>query len=162
MADILAEIAFNALAELLHTLDIPVTFVRTAKGMKAGHQPEQGLSMDASHVRWELLESESLYHTVHLRTARSCAFNCSFCSYVANQGPLTLKSPDTLRTELVALTTAHPHVRSVIFTDDTFNVPRRRFVELCRVLEDFGLEAERGGDRFAGYCERFGIESTGR
>jgi p-methyltransferase len=33
-----------------------------------------------------------------------------------------------------------PHVRSLIFTDDTFNVPQKRFQELVRVLADFDFE----------------------
>lgn len=84
-------------------------------------------------VRWSRLEPNGTYPVVHLRTARSCAFKCAFCSYPANQGPLTLRDLDAFDAELDELE-ALGTVRSLIFTDDTFNVPVSRFREICRRL----------------------------
>jgi radical SAM superfamily enzyme YgiQ (UPF0313 family) len=124
----------------LATLPLPKTYVRDGRRVVACPEAaEQSLSLDESYVRWELLEPESLYHTVHTRTARSCAFKCAFCSYFSTQGPLILAEPETLRRELESLSKV-PGVRSLIFTDDTFNVPPTRFKELCRVLCDFDFE----------------------
>ena len=100
---------------------------------------EPGLDIDENYVRWGLLDPNQLYHTVHTRTARSCAFVCSFCSYVSNQGPLTLSDPKTLERELQELK-ATGKVKSIIFTDDTFNVPVTRFHELLKVLQRFDFE----------------------
>ncbi|MBI5432545.1 MAG: radical SAM protein [Planctomycetes bacterium] len=101
--------------------------------------PELGLSMNDTWVRWDRLDPENLYHTVHVRTARSCTFKCSFCSLFVLEGELSNARPETLRAELESLKRVG-HVRSVIFTDDTFNVPQRRFKELVRVLADFDFE----------------------
>ena len=122
----------------LATLPLVSTVVRTEEGLvRPGlGRMEGGLPIDDQFVRWNRFETGSLYHTVHLRTARSCAFACSFCSYPQNQGPLTLMGADVLRRELT-LMQEQGDIRSIIFTDDTFNVPRRRFKEICRVLADF-------------------------
>ncbi|MCB9913918.1 MAG: radical SAM protein [Planctomycetes bacterium] len=122
-------------------LDLPETWVRRADGdyEKSGARAEEGLPLDESWVRWDRVDPATLYHTVHLRTARSCKFRCSFCSLFVVEGGLAFAEPETLRKELETLR-AHPHVRSVIFTDDTFNVPQKRFAELVRVLADFDYE----------------------
>ncbi len=125
----------------LAELDLPSTWVRRTTGMARGSaRDERGLPIDEHYVRWGRLASDTLYHTVHTRTARSCAFTCAFCSYFVNQGPLVLEEPATVERELEELRAHHPHVRSVVFTDDTLNVPAERFKELCRVLTKFDYD----------------------
>lgn len=113
------------------------------------------MGMDESWVRWDELDTARLYHTVHVRTARSCTFRCSFCSLFVLEGGQAFAEPAVLRQELERLTRV-PHVRSVIFTDDTFNVPHRRFKELLDVLADFDLEW------YAFYRSQFTDEDVGR
>lgn len=100
---------------------------------------EEGLSMNDSWVRWSRLDPADLYHTVHVRTARSCTFKCTFCSLFNVEGRLAVARPETLRLELQELSRV-PGVRSIVFTDDTFNVPRPRFLELLDVLAEFDFE----------------------
>ena len=96
--------------------------------------------MADAYIRWNHLpQTDHLYHTVHTRTARSCAFNCAFCEYPVNQGPLTLAPLDAIRRELDELTELGI-VRSLVFTDDTFNVPRKRFQEIVRLLTRYDFE----------------------
>jgi radical SAM superfamily enzyme YgiQ (UPF0313 family) len=125
----------------LARLDLPNTWLRGADGNYAppANRHEPGLPMEDTWVRWERLDPANLYHTVHLRTARSCKFKCSFCSLFVLEGDLSSAKPETLRAELESLSRV-PHVRSLIFTDDTFNVPQKRFKELLRVLADFDYE----------------------
>jgi radical SAM superfamily enzyme YgiQ (UPF0313 family) len=120
-------------------LDLPGSFVRSGRSFVKSETVEPGVSIDDNWVRWDELDPAGLYHTVHTRTARSCAFICSFCSYPANQGPLTLAQPETLRAELESMVRSGA-VRSIVFTDDTFNVPMPRFKELCKVLAEFEFE----------------------
>ncbi len=97
--------------------------------------------MADSYVRWNSVvpENHYLYHTVHTRTARSCAFKCAFCNFPVNQGPLTLMPIEAFERELQELR-ACGRVKSLIFTDDTFNVPLLRFKELCKVLAKYDFE----------------------
>lgn len=78
--------------------------------------------------------------TASTRTARSCAFSCAFCDYPERAGALTLADIDTVEREMEEL--AALGVNRVAFIDDTFNVPMRRFKDLCRMLvrRDFGIE----------------------
>ncbi|MFG2012757.1 PhpK family radical SAM P-methyltransferase [Micromonospora sp. NPDC048868] len=95
--------------------------------------------LDACAIDWAGFDPALLGPTVQLRTARSCAFKCSFCDYPTRAGALTLASVETVRHELRTL--AGMGVRNVVFVDDTFNVPPKRFKELCRMMieEDLGL-----------------------
>lgn len=65
---------------------------------------------------------------VHIRTARSCAFKCAFCSYPTIAGDLAVMELDNVIRTLKQLKAKG--VSSVIFSDDTFNVPRTRFEKL--------------------------------
>ncbi len=125
----------------LPRLDLPNTWLRGADGRYAApaNRHEAGKPMEETWVRWDRLDPANLYHTVHLRTARSCKFKCSFCSLFVIEGELSNARPETLRQELESLRRV-PHVRSIIFTDDTFNVPQKRFKDLVRVLADFDFE----------------------
>jgi p-methyltransferase len=128
-------------AALLEEPGIPSTYI-VADGVVRPPPalPETGLKMDDTWIRWhELPQTDHLYHTVHMRTARSCAFKCAFCEYPVNQGPLTLAPIEVVEQELQALKSLGT-VRSLIFTDDTFNVPLRRFKELLKVLAKFDFE----------------------
>jgi radical SAM superfamily enzyme YgiQ (UPF0313 family) len=141
----------------LSGLELPETYVRMPDGgyRKSSGVEEEGLPLDDSWVRWDRVDPSSLYHTVHLRTARSCKFRCSFCSLFVVEGGLAFAEPETLRKELTSLR-SQPHVRSIVFTDDTFNVPQKRFEELVRVLDDFDYEW------YSFYRSQFAKEDTVR
>ncbi len=113
----------------------PATYVVDGGSVRPPREAEDPvLALEAGSVRWASLEQrDHLYHTVHLRTARSCAFSCAFCEYPVNQGPLTLMPLEVVDRELGELRSLGT-VRSVVFTDDTFNVPAPRFKELLRIL----------------------------
>ena len=89
--------------------------------------------LDENYVDWSLFQDEDLGPTIQTRTARSCAFNCSFCNYPTRAGKLALASIQTIEKELDALA-ARRSIRNVVFIDDTFNVPLDRFKEICRLM----------------------------
>lgn len=103
-------------------------------------EPENN-SLDAHWIDWQRLSDHPLGQTLQSRTARSCAFSCAFCAYPTRAGALTLASIDTVDRELESMRQLG-HVRNVVFIDDTFNVPLKRFKELCaRMIERrFGFE----------------------
>ena len=120
-------------------LDLPRTWVKGARGYAVGERAERGVPLDEGWVRWSRLDPATVYPTVHTRTARSCSFRCAFCTFPQLQGGLELMEPEVFERELVELERLGT-VRNLVFTDDTFNVPPKRFKELCRVLarHDFG------------------------
>src|SRR6266540_50450 len=103
-------------------------------------EPENDLKIDDSYIRWsQLPQTDHLYHTVHMSTARSCAFKCAFCEYPVNQGPLTLMPVEIVERELNEIK-ALGTIRSLVFTDDTFNVPLNRFKNLLKILAKYPFE----------------------
>lgn len=95
-------------------------------------EPEQN-SLEETYIDWFALSNEDLGATLQTRTARSCAFKCSFCNYPTRAGKLTLADLDTLEKEFDSMR-ARGNVENVVFIDDTFNVPLPRFKDICRLL----------------------------
>lgn len=90
-------------------------------------------SLDEDAVNWRDFSDRDLGRTLQTRTARSCAFKCSFCNYPTRAGALTLADVSTVERELDSMRELGG-VRNVVFIDDTFNVPLPRFKELCRMM----------------------------
>jgi radical SAM PhpK family P-methyltransferase len=92
-------------------------------------------ALDDNTIPWETFAPERLGVTLQTRTARSCAFNCSFCNYPTRAGKLALASLSAVKRELDSMRSLG-QVRNVVFIDDTFNVPLPRFKDLCRLMID--------------------------
>ena len=90
-------------------------------------------SLDENFIDWRSFASETTGATLQTRTARSCAFKCSFCNYPSRAGALTLTSLAVLERELDSMHELGG-VQNVVFIDDTFNVPFPRFKEICRLM----------------------------
>jgi radical SAM PhpK family P-methyltransferase len=90
-------------------------------------------SLDTNYINWCSFPNEKLGPTLQMRTARSCAFSCSFCAYPIRAGKLTLASLETIEKELDSMHNLG-NVNNVIFIDDTFNVPLNRFKDICRLM----------------------------
>ena len=90
-------------------------------------------SLDENRIDWLDFNNENLGRTLQTRTARSCAFNCSFCNYPTRAGKLALAGIDTLEEEFDSMY-ALGNTQNVVFIDDTFNVPLPRFKEICRLM----------------------------
>jgi radical SAM PhpK family P-methyltransferase len=113
---------------------VPNIIYRTAAGRleQTPATPEDN-SLDENYIDWGLFGDEPLGPTLQTRTARSCAFNCSFCAYPTRAGKLTLAHLDTLERELDSMRDIGG-VKNVVFIDDTFNVPLPRFKDICRLM----------------------------
>ncbi len=90
-------------------------------------------SLDENMVDWGGFPELALGPTIQTRTARSCAFKCSFCNYPTRAGALTLASLETIERELDSMMQLG-NVTNAVFIDDTFNVPFPRFKEICRMM----------------------------
>ncbi len=65
---------------------------------------------------------------IHLHSGRGCSFKCAFCSYPVIWGKRELMDIENV---IIMLKQAQSiGVKSVIFSDDTFNVPQNRFASL--------------------------------
>jgi p-methyltransferase len=101
------------------------SFVRTRRELENN-------SMDENVIDWNGFPTDFFSPTVQLRTARSCAFKCAFCSYLVMAGPLVLTGIEVLEQEMRVL--QQHGVKNLVFIDDTFNVPLPRFKELLKMM----------------------------
>lgn len=90
-------------------------------------------SLDENAIDWSRFPEQALGPTIQTRTARSCAFKCSFCNYPTRAGALSLASLEAIERELDSMTQLG-NVKNAVFIDDTFNVPFPRFKEICRLM----------------------------
>lgn len=95
-------------------------------------EPENN-ALDDNTIAWSELAPSVTGRTIQLRTARSCAFNCSFCNYPTRAGKLALAGLDAIKKELDSIR-ARGGIEHVVFIDDTFNVPLPRFKDICRLM----------------------------
>ncbi len=94
-------------------------------------QPEDN-PIDENRVEYSLFDRTALQPFSMMRTAISCPFACSFCSYPVRAGDHRLADVSQVEADLRRLSDIG--VEFVYFIDDTFNVPLPRFKELCRMM----------------------------
>ena len=109
-----------------------IAYFESGKLQRTNVTPENN-SLDENFIDWRSFPADTMGATIQTRTARSCAFKCSFCNYPTRAGALTLTSLDVLERELDSMHELGG-VQNVVFIDDTFNVPFPRFKEICRLL----------------------------
>jgi radical SAM PhpK family P-methyltransferase len=102
------------------------------KGFARSPRQIEKNDLNEDAIDWKVYNPAYYTPTVQTRTARSCAFSCSFCRYPVNAGALTLTGLEKLEEELVFLRSAG--VQNLVFIDDTFNVPLPRFKDICRLM----------------------------
>jgi anaerobic magnesium-protoporphyrin IX monomethyl ester cyclase len=95
-------------------------------------------TLGARSVLWDQLDLPFLGRTVQLRTASGCPFACAFCSYPETAGGHYASDISAVETELERIGRL-PGIEQVVFIDDTFNVPVRRFSQVLRAVEPYGL-----------------------
>jgi radical SAM PhpK family P-methyltransferase len=120
--------------------DIPNLYVRAEDGYQfTGMRPENN-SLDEWAISWDRLADHELGTVLQTRTARSCAFSCSFCDYPTRAGALALADLATVERELSEM--AEMGTKYLVFVDDTFNIPPQRFKDICSMLirRNFGFE----------------------
>jgi len=107
---------------------------RTAGGYAATPCLTEANPIEDNPVDWSLFGPGELGKFVNVRTAISCPFTCAFCGFPEHAGKYQYASVERVERELDNLAKHHPGVRNVTFTDDTFNVPPKRFKEMLRMM----------------------------
>jgi radical SAM PhpK family P-methyltransferase len=136
----------SALAALLAALrakrplaEVPnLIWTRDGKTFQRTPRIVESNDLDANVVDWSLFDPGYLAPTVYLRTARSCSFACSFCSYPAQGGEHTVNEVEVIVAQLRRV--RELGVGQVVFVDDTFNVPLPRFKRLLRRMIEERLD----------------------
>jgi radical SAM superfamily enzyme YgiQ (UPF0313 family) len=74
-----------------------------------------------------------------LFTKRGCAFSCTFCPYSKLEGKrYRLKTPERILDEIRVTLDAATN-RTIMFCDNSFNVPKSHAEALCKAISDSGI-----------------------
>lgn len=114
--------------------------VRTGKMFSRTKRLPEHNDIDTGAMDYALFPSDETAPASQFRTARSCAFKCSFCSFPVIAGAHEIMSLSALERSLDHLhQTGTTHL---FFIDDTFNVPLKPFRDLCRLMieKKYGFE----------------------
>lgn len=113
--------------------DIDNIAYKKGKGFVITSSSFEDNDLDENMIDWSMFDSSRLGSTVQLRTARGCAYSCSFCGYPIRAGKYTYTRIETVEKELNYIKSLGT-VKNLAFIDDTFNVPLDRFKELLRMM----------------------------
>ena len=114
-----------SIPNVIHTTDGGATFVRS------GREVENN-DLEENTVDWSSFDASFLAPTVQTRTAISCAYKCAFCRYPVMAGALKVMGVDAVEREMRYLHSIG--VTHLLFIDDTFNIPKARFKDICRMM----------------------------
>ncbi|WP_438431715.1 radical SAM protein [Gorillibacterium sp. sgz500922] len=76
---------------------------------------------------------DSVVSSAYVRTTKSCPFACSFCSRDQYAGSYQTASVEVIES-ILDNNMQYESVKSVIFVDDTLNVPPNRFKDMLRMM----------------------------
>lgn len=96
-------------------------------------------TLNSRPMLWKEVDLSFANRTVQLRAASGCPFACAFCSYPETAGGHFAMELQLIERQLRDIQSLG-FVDRIIFIDDTFNVPIRRFKEILRILKKFKFE----------------------
>ncbi|MBI5815653.1 MAG: PhpK family radical SAM P-methyltransferase [Nitrospinae bacterium] len=82
---------------------------------------------------YSLFKKDDIGQFVSLRTAKSCPFSCAFCGFPRRAGKYSYIGPDEVEKALDSIREIGG-VSTLTILDDTFNVPKKRFKEILRMM----------------------------
>jgi radical SAM PhpK family P-methyltransferase len=82
---------------------------------------------------YSLFPKEEIGEFLSIRTSTSCPFDCAYCGYSQRAGKYRYLEPVFIEKELNAIRELEC-VSTLTFIDDTFNVPKKRFKEILRMM----------------------------
>jgi len=112
---------------------IPNIVFRDGTQMVQTEEKTENNSLAEEMVDYQQFPSDSYNGFVSVRTAKSCPFACAFCAFPERAGGYTYLPVDLVERELDMIQRVGT-VSTISFLDDTFNVPKKRFKELLRMM----------------------------
>lgn len=101
-------------------------FVLTERGIEEN-------PLEENPVDYALFPKEEIGEFLSIRTAKSCPFSCAFCGFAERAGKYKYLDLAMVEKELDAIRDIGT-VTTLTFLDDTFNVPKKRFREILRMM----------------------------
>ncbi|MDD9935617.1 MAG: PhpK family radical SAM P-methyltransferase [Myxococcales bacterium] len=138
----------STLVELIRTLQaegdlrrVPNLAIAGTDGFSFTERVAEDNSLEENMVDYSLFSSSEIGRFVSLRTAKSCPYRCAFCGHPEIAGKYRYLDIEHVERELDAIKELGS-VEALDFVDDTFNVPKHRFKDICRLMirKNYGFE----------------------
>lgn len=111
---------------------VPNLAYRDGKDFIITEEKTESNALEENMIDYGLFPDRDLDEFVSVRTAKSCPFSCAFCSFPERAGAYRYMDIKLVEQELNALNDRG--ITTVTFLDDTFNVPKKRFRELLKMM----------------------------
>lgn len=111
---------------------IPNIYYRVNGKIYRTHKEVINYPISDYKINWKLFEN-AVGNNVKVRTATSCPFECSFCTYPANAGnyqSLSVEDIEQVLNDIRGIS----NVKLIYFIDDTFNIPLDRFKKILKMM----------------------------
>ncbi len=129
----------TALVEVIHALknntpleSIDNIYYKTNSGYRSTHFIKENNILSENMVNWSLFSTRA-GEFLNVRTAISCPYSCSFCGFPQHAGQYQTAAVEDVEKELTGIEKIG-RVRLLHFVDDTFNVPKKRFQEILKMM----------------------------
>lgn len=98
-------------------------------------------SLEENMIDYSLFPAEDIGKFVNIRLSKGCLYRCSFCGFPHRTVKYITTSIDHIKRELDAIRDVGT-VERLHFTDDTVNVPLKRFKDILRMMikENYGFK----------------------
>ena len=98
-------------------------------------------ALEDESVNYTLFSKKQLSRFLSIRTAKSCPYACAFCGFPQRAGAYKTLDPELVELELDRIKELGV-IDTLTFLDDTFNVPKKRFKEILRMMirNDYGFK----------------------
>jgi len=127
LSDLVSSIVGNKNMEL-----IPNIYYRVDGKIHRTYEAAINYPISNYKIDWKLFENV-VGNNIKVRTATSCPFECSFCTYPANAGnyqSLPIKDIEQALNDIKYTS----DVELIYFIDDTFNIPLSRFKQILKMM----------------------------
>jgi len=118
---------------------IPNVAYKEGNTYKLNAYDEESNPLDENRINYSLFPKEDVGEFINIRISKGCPYKCAFCGFPTRSNKYSYLDVEHIRKEMTAIKEIGS-VKTLFFTDDTVNVPKRRFKELLRMMikERFG------------------------
>lgn len=116
-----------------------LAYIDDAGCFKTSKSEWRNPTLNSKPMLWSKINLPFVNRTLQIRAASGCPFKCSFCSYPDTAGGHFSMELALFEKQLLDIK-ALGYIDRIIFIDDTFNVPIRRFKEILKILCKFEFE----------------------
>jgi anaerobic magnesium-protoporphyrin IX monomethyl ester cyclase len=113
--------------------EVPNLAIRTGDQVELTKRVSEDNSLEENMVDYSLFSASEIGRFVSLRTAKSCPYACAFCGHPEIAGKYRYLDIAHVERELDRIKELGS-VEALDFVDDTFNVPKARFKDMCRLM----------------------------